>query len=234
MKIKKLYIDNKGKNLSDDKLISELKSLNTVYFTNNICESVHSKISNDLPKGQVTKTSFRDTLNYILNEYTYKIHNIIRRDYITRTLIIIVLKYNLNKTPQFVEFNQIKMKIEKTISLMTGNINQNFVKELFEGIDRINSDENKDINEEIISEKNINDENNSLIDENENKIESDENSFSEEENIIKDISIKDVLKANDFETNFSFDFEYSKNNISDNIELSDENNKKDEIDINKL
>ena len=95
---------------------------------------------------------------------------------------------------------------------MTGNINQNFVKKLFEGIDRINSDENKDIN----------------------KIESDENSFSEEENKIKDISIKDVLKANDFQTNFSFYFEYSKNNISDNIELSDENNKKDEIDINKI
>ena len=55
---------------------------------------------------------------------------------------------------------------------MTGNINQNFVKELFEGIDKINSDENKDIYEEIFSEKNSNDENNSLIDENENKIES--------------------------------------------------------------
>ena len=86
MKIKKLYIDNKGKNLGDDKLISELKSLNTVYFTNNICESVHSKISNDLPKGQVTKTSFRNTLNYILNEYTYKIHNIIRRDFIYKNI----------------------------------------------------------------------------------------------------------------------------------------------------
>lgn len=162
-----------------------------------------------------------------MNEYTYKIHNIIRRDFITRTLIIIVLKYNLKKTPQFVEFNQIKMEIEKTISLMTGNINQNFVKKLFEGIDRINSDENKDIYADIISEKNS-------IDENENKIESDQNSFSEEENIFKDISNKDALKDNNIEFNLSFDFEYSKNNISNHIELSDENNKKDDIDINKI
>lgn len=96
LKLKNLYKNNHGNKSSEIQLISKLKSLNKVYCTNNICESIHSKISNYLGNSKVTKAAFRDTLNFIINEYEYKISNIKRRDYVTITLIYIVLKYQRN------------------------------------------------------------------------------------------------------------------------------------------
>ena len=58
LKIKNQYANNKGKNNSEYNLISHLKSLDKVYFTNNICESIHSKISNICLKVQFQKNAF--------------------------------------------------------------------------------------------------------------------------------------------------------------------------------
>ena len=87
LKIKNVYKNNEGKNNSEKELISKLKSLNKVYCANNICESIHSKISKYLGNNKVIKAASRDTLNFILNEYEFKISNIQRRDYVTRILI---------------------------------------------------------------------------------------------------------------------------------------------------
>ena len=57
--------------------------------------------------------AFGDALNFILIEYSYKINKIQRLDYAPITLIILGLKYNLNKTLKFLEYNLIKMKIDK-------------------------------------------------------------------------------------------------------------------------
>ena len=43
--LKNNYINNEGSIQSENNLISKLKSLEKVYFTNNICETIHSKIS---------------------------------------------------------------------------------------------------------------------------------------------------------------------------------------------
>ena len=43
--LKNNYINNEGSIQSENNLISKLKSLDKVYFTNNICETIHSKIS---------------------------------------------------------------------------------------------------------------------------------------------------------------------------------------------
>ena len=43
--IKNNYINNEGNIQSENNLISKLKSLDKVYFTNNICETIHNKIS---------------------------------------------------------------------------------------------------------------------------------------------------------------------------------------------
>ena len=51
----------------------KLKSLNMVFLTNNICEKIHQKISNCFPHSSVTKTYFRDTLSYVLKQYSFKI-----------------------------------------------------------------------------------------------------------------------------------------------------------------
>lgn len=75
-----------------------------------------------------------------------------RRDYLTRTLIIIVLKYNLNNEPKFIEFEKFKEELEKTIALMTGTISMNLIDEILNDLDFIdegvdienNSDNNND------------------------------------------------------------------------------------------
>ena len=51
---------------------------NTYYFTKR-----YPKIANYLSKGEVTKTAFRDTLNFIVNENLYKKQDCVRRDYNT-------------------------------------------------------------------------------------------------------------------------------------------------------
>ena len=83
LKIKNLYINEDGYKNSESVLISKLKSINKVYLANNICESIHKKIANYLSKGEVTKTAFRDTLNFIVNENLYKKQDCVRRDYNT-------------------------------------------------------------------------------------------------------------------------------------------------------
>ena len=44
----------------------------------------------------MTKNNFRDTLNFIIKDNEFKNIKPIRRDFISRTLIIINLKYDLN------------------------------------------------------------------------------------------------------------------------------------------
>ena len=41
IKCKNYFINNNGNKSSEKNLISKLKSLELVYFTNNICESIH-------------------------------------------------------------------------------------------------------------------------------------------------------------------------------------------------
>lgn len=44
IKMSKLYINKKGDKSSENALISNLKSLEKLYFINNICESIHVEI----------------------------------------------------------------------------------------------------------------------------------------------------------------------------------------------
>ena len=58
----------------------------------------------------------------------------IRKDYISRSLIIIIEKYNLNKVSKFIDFSIFKKEIEKTIAFMTNKVNLNSVNEIFSTI----------------------------------------------------------------------------------------------------
>ena len=56
--------------------------INKLFLTNNICESIHGKISNHLPNSSIIKTYFKDTISYILKHYSMKNRETIRKDYI--------------------------------------------------------------------------------------------------------------------------------------------------------
>lgn len=92
LKLKRFYKINNGNKNSEYNLVSKIKSLNKVYLTNNICETIHQKIANNLPNDHVAKNAFREAILHIFNLYIYKVKNSIRRDYITRTFIIIAFK----------------------------------------------------------------------------------------------------------------------------------------------
>ena len=61
--------------------------------------------------------AFGDALNFISIEYSYKINKIQRIDYFPIILIILGLKYNLNKNLKFLEYNLIKMEMDKIYHL---------------------------------------------------------------------------------------------------------------------
>ena len=209
LKIKNLYINNKGNANSEKTLISKLKNLNKLYTTNNICESIHGKIANYLSKGKVSKVAFRDTMNFILKEYLYKTKGIVRRDYNTRTIIILIEKFQLNYTPKFIVYKTYQTELQKTVSIMTGKININAIDELISGLDKLENKNDGDILNvnEIITEKLSSEENDGSID-----------YIPDEKNIENDSLINEVIAIDEVLNDESIENENSKN-IS--IDLSD-------------
>ena len=156
-------------------------------MTNNICESIHGKISNHLPNSSITKAYFKDTISYILKHYSMKNKETIRKDYISRSLIIIIEKYNLNKVSKFIDFSIFKKEIEKTIAFMTNKVNLNSVNEIFSTIIELE----KDKEDNIILEEDLN---SIYNEENENSIEEEEENRESKEKLEDFYNIKNDKK----------------------------------------
>ena len=58
IKTKNKFINKKFNKSYEKPLISNIKSIQELFFTNNICESIHSKIANLLPNGLLLKVIF--------------------------------------------------------------------------------------------------------------------------------------------------------------------------------
>ena len=121
-------------------------------------------ISNCLPYSAITKTYFRDTLSYLLKNYSFKNSETIWKVYITRSLIIMIYKHDLKYNPKFFCYNIIKKEIEDTITYITNKVNLNIVQEILYSIikldlarDNINS--HKDDIENIEESNNSSDDN---------------------------------------------------------------------------
>ena len=65
-----------------------------VYLTNNICESIHAHIAKYIGNKCVSKSLFKETINYIMNHYKYavllKLYN-----YILAILYIMINIFNI-------------------------------------------------------------------------------------------------------------------------------------------
>ena len=94
-----------------------------------------------MPNKNANKNIMRDTLNYILNKYYCKNTEIIRKDYITRTMIIILEKYDLNLKPKFIDYDIFKKELKETICAMTGKVNINSVNEIIMNIEEKDLDD---------------------------------------------------------------------------------------------
>ena len=114
-------------------LISKLQSLIIVYFKNNICETIHIKIIKYISNNKRTKK----TLNFILNGYSLYFKKNIRKDFVSRTIIILKEKYHLNDTFQFIKYDFFIEELEKTIGIIRWNIKINIVNEIINWIENI-------------------------------------------------------------------------------------------------
>ena len=62
-----------------------------IYLTNNIAESLHGKISKFIPKVKMSCNDFINVINDLITKNEIKNNEIIRKDFITKTLINIAL-----------------------------------------------------------------------------------------------------------------------------------------------
>ena len=56
-------------------------------------------------------------MNFILKKYLYKTIDIVRRDYNTRTIIILIKKFQLNFTPKFIDYKTYQTELQKPFLL---------------------------------------------------------------------------------------------------------------------
>ena len=67
------------------------------YFTNNIAESLHNKLSLYLPNKKVTNSNFILSIGNVILNYEIEKEKIIRKDYVTKSLLEIATNTNKNK-----------------------------------------------------------------------------------------------------------------------------------------
>ena len=96
-----------------------LKDIRThFYSTNNIAEALHNKLALYIPTKKVSNTNFIMSICNVIKNYEIKCNDIIRKDYITQTLIDLAkkIKYN-NYKCTYDEF----LELEKNVIKLTNN-----------------------------------------------------------------------------------------------------------------
>ena len=157
----------------------------------------------------MTKNNFRDTLNFIIKDNEFKNIKPIRRDFISRTLIIINLKYDLNNKFEFLTYDIFKKELENTTAVMTRKLSLNGVIEIFNILNDIEENE-----EELVNNSEIELDNEISFD----SISEDFSDFLEKN--VKDITIDKEL--NKFNYNINLIEEINENQI-DNSDNSKSN-----------
>lgn len=81
--------------------------MNKIYFTNNIVENINSKINYYLPKKITNNVDFVNSISKIIINSKFNKNEVIRKDYITRSIISIIKKFKLNETPRWISYYDI-------------------------------------------------------------------------------------------------------------------------------
>ena len=182
----------------------ENKFLDKLYTSNNICESLNSKISLYLPKKVTDNYNFVSSLTKILsNDLIEDNAKIFRKDYKTRTLLKLIDEMDLNNNLKWIEYENIKIYMRQIIiknneKLQNKDIENliNYINEEREepNITEVDDVENNMDNGELKLEDSINEIDIEQIDiSNEDFPEVDENEESEDINIINNNTVKDFI-----------------------------------------
>ena len=90
-----------------------------IYFTNNLVENLNSKIDFYLPKRKTTNVDFINSITNIMINSKFNNKEIVRKDYISRALISIIKKYNLNDNLKWISYADYKKEL---INILNNNV----------------------------------------------------------------------------------------------------------------
>ena len=125
--------------------------MNKIYFTNNTVENINSKINYYLPKKITNNVDFVNSISKIIINSKFTKNEVIRKDYITRSIISIIKKFKLNETPRWISYSDFKLELVNIILNNDDNIKDNDVELLFNILNGLNN-----IQEEFFDLDNIN------------------------------------------------------------------------------
>ena len=118
--LKRTWFKKGRKDFNYSKVIKEyynnIKIIDKIYLTNNIIESLHSKINSYLPKYKTTVYNFIKSLENVIFNDTIKNISVKRYDFKTRSLLILIDKENLNNNVHWVD-NEVFIKYLNAINL---------------------------------------------------------------------------------------------------------------------
>ena len=123
------YIDNKN-------------ALEKLYLTNNITESIHAKLNYFLPRHITNQFNFINSLKNILINNAFKNSDIVRKDYKTKSLLLLIDKENLNENFKWIDYNTFKIYLKKIVN----NNNENLDNDESENLIKLIENEIEDVN----------------------------------------------------------------------------------------
>ena len=91
-------------------------------MTNKVAESINSKLNYYLPKRATNNKDFVESISKICINKNIKKTNIIRHDYITRSILLIKKDLNINENPKWISYedyyNFLKILIKKILIII--------------------------------------------------------------------------------------------------------------------
>ena len=201
--LKKNWLDKNFKIFNYYKLIKDSnqdnsKILNHIFLTNNISESLHSKINYYIPRSKMTSFVFINAIKNFLFKNELKTNIIKRRDYISKTLIKFAKDITDSKDFKWITHENFIKEQKKIIHDENENLNMNLIEDIISNINNIECIE-------VNNSKN------------------DQNALSEIGDIKKEKN--NIIESMDKSQMLSFDNEFNfENSIDDVDEESSEHN----------
>ena len=109
-----------------------------IYLTNNICKYLNGKIRYYLNKKPTNNLDFVTCINKLFTNSKFKEEDIIRHDFVTRTLICIINKFNLNINPKWKTYEKYIEVHKNIIKDNSYNLNNDDLTKLINLINNLN------------------------------------------------------------------------------------------------
>jgi len=192
--------------------------LQKFYSTNNIVESINSKINFYLPKTSTNNKNFLDSISKIIINNTFEKKEIIRRDFVTRSLFFLIDELDLNNKPKWITYDEYKNALKKIINKYESNYNE---EEVNNYIKMINDQEDKGESDNLSN-------NNIKIDNNINKEEDISNNMDLDFSFNVDNEDNDKVKEEEYYNSSEEIIEEDDNSISKMFKNLNINKSKDD------